>query len=309
ELTSVQTSLVEAAILDDLKRAYGFVSLAMYHRRFQLFRERLSQMIVHFEPVLYLSPKRPYIYSWEALARNPDNGFAPIDLFEAAELWGDQFMIELDIYFMQHAINAYHAACLRTPGRRRVEDIQELSVNVYPQSLMHEAYFKAVQQILADEEFLQAEKLILEISEKSPLPEYKAVSKKSALQVFRRELGKYVRELKIGFAIDDFGVGHASVNRLAGLNPAHVKIDRDILHQASIDITCRFVLDLASEGRSHAPKVVIEGFDNTSPVTLGKLYQLGIRYVQGYIIGKSGTELNRLDPQQRDYLKQLINNV
>ncbi|NJM72700.1 MAG: EAL domain-containing protein [Scytonema sp. RU_4_4] len=170
-------------------------------------------------------------------------------------------------------------------------------------------FFKAVKEILADEELLQAEKLILEISEKSPLPEYKAVSKKSALQRFRKELGKYVRELKIGFAIDDFGVGHASVNRLAGLNPAHVKIDRDILHQASIDITCRFVLDLASEGRSHAPKVVIEGFDNTSPVTLGKLYQLGIRYVQGYIIGKSGTELNRLDPQQRDYLKQLISHV
>ncbi len=306
ELTSIQTSLLEAAILDELKRSYGFLSLEIYNRRFQLFCDRLNQMTVHFQPILYLSPKRPYIYSWEALARDPDNGSAPIDLFNAAELWGLQFMIELDIFFMKNAIFDYHAACMRSPGRRRAEDIQELSINVYPQSLMHEAYFEAVKQILADEELIQAEKLILEISEKSPLPD--------TLDVFRKKIRDYVRYLKIGFAIDDFGVGHASVNRLAGLNPAHVKIDREILYQATIqpgaiDITCRFVLDLASEGRSHAPKVVIEGFDSTSPVTLGKLYKLGIRYVQGHIIGKAGAEMTRLDPQQRDYLKNLISNT
>jgi EAL domain-containing protein (putative c-di-GMP-specific phosphodiesterase class I) len=305
ELTSVQPSLIEAAILDELKQSYGFVSMGIYNRRFQLFCERLQQMKVHFQPILYLSPKRPYIYSWEALARDINHGAAPIDLFKAAELWGIQFMIELDIYFMQNAIIDYHAACLRTPGKRRSEDIQELSINVYPESLMHDSYFKAVKQILAEEELLQPEKIILEISEKSPLP--------VSLEFFRTKIKKYVRDLKIGFAIDDFGVGHASVHRLAGLNPASIKIDRDILHQATLqqeifEIICRFVLDIASEGRSHAPKVVIEGFDSKSSVTLAQLYQLGIRYVQGYIIGKAGSELIRLDAQQIEYLKTLINN-
>lgn len=306
ELTSVQIPLLEAAIIDDLKIAYRYVSLELYYRRFQLFCERLNEMVIHFQPILYLSPKRPYIYSWEALARDPEFSSVPSDLFKAAELWGLQFMLELDIYFLKKAVHSYYKSCSNTPGRRRNEDAQELSVNVYPPSLMHEAYFKAVKEILADEEFIQPEKLILEISEKLPLPD--------TIEVFRKELGKYVRDLKIGFAIDDFGVGYASVNRLTGLNPAHVKIDRDILQQAtinpgSIDIICRFVLDLASEGRSHAPKVVIEGFDSTSPVTLGKLYKLGIRYVQGYIVGKANDEIIRLDPQQRDYLKNLISSA
>ncbi|BAY96034.1 MULTISPECIES: EAL domain-containing protein [unclassified Tolypothrix] len=303
ELTSVQISLLEATILDDLKKSYGYVSLEMYERRFQLFNNRLNEMVIHFQPILYLSPKRPYIYSWEALARAPENSSVPSDLFEAAELWGLKFMLELDKYFLKTAVTSYRKACNNTPGKQRPEDMQELAVNVYPQSLMHEAYFKAVKEVLLEEEFIQAEKLILEISEKLPLPD--------TLKVFRKELGNYVRDLKIGFAIDDFGVGHSSVNRLTGLNPAHVKIDRDILQQAnlnpgSIDIICKFVLDLASEGRSHAPKVVIEGFDSTSPVTLGKLYKLGIRYVQGYTIGKAGNEIIRLEPQQYNYLKNII---
>lgn len=93
-----------------------------------------------------------------------------------------------------------------------------------------------------------------------------------------------------------------------------VKIDRDILHQSSldqgaVDITCRFVLDIVSEKKSHAPKVVIEGFDDTTLGTLRQLYQAGIRYVQGYIVGMSGTEIYRLDQKQSDYLKHLINNV
>ncbi|UKO98777.1 EAL domain-containing protein [Nostoc sp. UHCC 0870] len=306
ELTYVQNSLLEAAIIDDLKKTYGYVSLELYYRRFQLFCERLNEMIIHFQPILYLSPKRPYIYSWEALARDPQISSVPNDLFKAAELWGLQFMLELDIYFIRTAVVAYHKAYMNNPGRRRSEDIQELSVNVYPQSLMHEAYFQAVKEIIADEELIQPEKLILEISEKLPLPDN--------LEVFRKQLGTYVRDLKIGFAIDDFGVGHASVSRLIGLNPAHVKIDRDILQQVtinpnSIDIICRFVLDLVSEGRSHAPKVVIEGFDSTSPVTLGKLHKLGIRYVQGYIVGKAGNEIGRLDTQQRDYLKNIISST
>jgi len=315
ELVVPDPYLIEATILDDLKQMYGFISLAMYYRRFQLFRERLEKMVIYFQPILYLNPKNPYIYSWEALARNPDDSSTPIDLFKCAELWGDKFMIELDIYFLQQALATYKTACFRTPGKRRSEEIQELCVNVYPQSLVHEVYFRAVKQTLSEDEFLQPEKLILEISEKSPLPDYQTVFGESALKVFKkRVLGKYVRELNIGFAIDDFGVGHASVTRLTELNPAHVKIDRDILHQSSldqgaVDITCRFVLDIVSEKKSHAPKVVIEGFDDTTLGTLRQLYQAGIRYVQGYIVGMSGTEIYRLDQKQSDYLKHLINNV
>jgi EAL domain-containing protein (putative c-di-GMP-specific phosphodiesterase class I) len=299
--------LIEAAMLDQLRRSYGFLPIALYNRRFDLFCDRLSQMVVYFEPVLRLDPDYLYIDSWEALAGDPENDQAPVDLFEAAELWGDRFLIELDAYFLEQAVKSYRDACQFSSGRRRKEDIRELSVNVYPQSLVRSAYYEAVERIVRDK-LVQPEKLILEISEKFPLPLPHTETSDAAMAVFRQRLSHYVRDLKIGFAIDDFGVGHASVSRLAGLNPSHVKVDRNILHQDRTlsEITLRFVIDLASSQRLRAPKIVVEGFDRGSPISLQRLYRLGIRYVQGHIIGKADPELSRLGKDQYEYLKGLI---
>jgi EAL domain-containing protein (putative c-di-GMP-specific phosphodiesterase class I) len=295
---------VEATILDDLRRTYGFAPLSLYRRRFELFCDRLAQIHIHFEPVLRLDPDYPYIDSWEALARDPILACAPLDLFEAAELWGDRFMVHLDAYLMRRAVKSYRHACQSHSGRRQ-EDIRELSVNVYPPSLMQDEYFESIRQAIQDK-LIQPEKLILEISEKLPLPV--SSSQDPSMELFKKHLGRYVRELKVGFSIDDFGAGHASVARLTGLNPSHVKIDRDLLYQgqASTEITLRFVLDLASSTRLRAPKVVVEGFDDGCPMTLGQLYQVGIRYVQGHIIGKASPDVQRLGKDRTTYLRQLI---
>jgi EAL domain-containing protein (putative c-di-GMP-specific phosphodiesterase class I) len=304
EFSTLQVPLVEAAILDDLRRTYGFAPTSLYHRRFELFCDRLSSMHIHFEPVLRLDPDYPYIDSWEALARDPMIECAPVDLFDAAELWGDRFMVHLDAYLMRQAVESYRHACQFHSGRRQ-EDIRELSVNVYPPSLMQDEYFESIRHAVQDR-LIQPEKLILEISEKLPLPE--SNNRTSSIEAFKKQLGRYVRDLKVGFSIDDFGAGHASVSRLTGLNPSHVKIDRELLYQdqESTEITLRFVLDLASSTRLRAPKVVVEGFDDGCPITLGQLYQVGIRYVQGHVIGKASPDLSRLGREHTTYLRQLI---
>ncbi|MCU0566330.1 MAG: EAL domain-containing protein [Oculatellaceae cyanobacterium Prado106] len=306
ELTQISPALIEATILDDLCRVYGWVPAALYQRRFELFCDRLSQMLVYFEPVLRLDPDYPYIDSWEALARDPIQDCAPIDLFSAAELWGDRFMVELDAFFVRQAVRSYRNAC-QFPFGRRQEDLRDLSVNVYPPSLTQERYFEALQQVITDK-LIQPEKLILEISEKLPLPSYMPNGQEVTIESFKKHLGQYVRDLKIGFSVDDFGAGHASVSRLTGLNPSHVKIDRDLLYQGreASEITLRFVVDLASSTRLRAPKVVVEGFDQDSPISLGQLYRLGIRYVQGHIIGRASPDLSRLSKERSQLVRQLI---
>jgi EAL domain-containing protein (putative c-di-GMP-specific phosphodiesterase class I) len=316
ELSIVKPLIIESAIFDDLKRTYGFISPEIYKRRFELFRERLHQMVVNFEPVLHLDPDFLYIDSWEALARNPENGTTPVDLFAAAELWGDSFMIELDSYFIRSAITSYREAyqpkiiSQNIAFGRRKEDIRELSVNVYPHSLVSHSYFDTVREVI-QAKFIQPEKLILEISEKLPLPSFSTVAmenkRDSSIEFFRKHLQRYVRELRVGFAVDDFGVGHSSVSRLTGLNPTHVKIDREILHQQFSEIVFRFVQEIASQKHLRSPKVVFEGVDINSPVSLGELYKFGIRYVQGHIIGKATPDLNRLPEEKIDYLLKLIN--
>ncbi|MBD2356677.1 EAL domain-containing protein [Tolypothrix sp. FACHB-123] len=297
--------LVEAAILDDLKKDFGFVAAHLYERRFRLFCDRLQRMIVYFEPVLHLDADELFISSWEALARDPDTLTAPVDLFQAAEMWGTRFIIELDQYFLRTATFSYQAARKKSK-QNRSKDIVPLSVNVYPESLIRTAYFETVRQVL-QEKTITSRNLILEISEKTELPQFnEGVQLKSPLTFFKNKLLEYVSQLQIRFAIDDFGAGYASVSRLAGLNPSHVKIDRNILYHQPCDVIIRFVHELVGANNLNPSNVIVEGIDETTPISLHRLHEIGVKYIQGHIVGKPSPEIYRLSKEKYDDLRRLI---
>lgn len=305
-----QPSRVEASILDDLKRDHGFLPLSFYNRRFELFCDRLSQIVIYFEPILDL--RKVAITGWEALARDPNTLTAPVDLFEAAELWGSQFIVQLDMELLKLAATSYRQAGLSGRRNRRINEISPLSVNVYPESLMRSAYFKTVREITTPDRngytLLPSDSLVLEISEKADLPAYReGVRLKFPLEAFKAKLIRYVQELRIQFGIDDFGVGYASVSRLAGLRPPHVKIDREILHQQQAETIIRFVREIVTKSSElHLAKIVVEGLDEHSPITLHQLHKLGVAYVQGYIIGKAEPKIYRLTSEKRKFLIRSI---
>lgn len=295
-MTSLRPAVVESVILDSLKKSYGHVPMELYMRRFDLFRTVLAGMDIYFEPILNLEPM--HFCGWEALARDPESERAPANLFATAELWGRQFTTELDIYFFRTAIKRFKEELTR--ARISQSHAPDLSINVYPVSLMRRGYFSAVREALR-ESGLVRRNVILEISEKSPIPE-----EAGDVDAFKAELEQYVRDLGIGFAIDDFGVGYASVSRLVRLNPSYVKIDRDALQHEFSDLTIRFVIDVVARGRLSAPRVMIEGFDSASRLTLKDLYDLGVRYVQGYVVGRAGPRLYTLEAELQQYLEGLI---
>ena len=99
---------------------------------------------------------------------------------------------------------------------------------------------------------------------------------------------------------------HSSVSRLAKLNPEYVKIDRDVLLGNFADLIVHFVLDLTKKGRLRAVKCVIEGFDVDSKVSLARLYQIGIRYVQGFRIEIPAPQPEYLDDVKVAYIRKLL---
>jgi hypothetical protein len=54
--------------------------------------------------------------------------------------------------------------------------------------------------------------------------------------------------------------------------------------------------------------VIVEGFDGSSDmaVTLQQIHRYGIRYVQGYIIGRAGPKLYDLDEEAVKRLKNML---
>lgn len=297
--TFVECEVIEAAILDGLKSYYGYLPLASYNRRYKLFCQNLETMSIFFQPILFLQPHNIHISSWEALAREPESRRTPTDLFLTGELWGYKFMTELDSYFVRTALKSYRQA-LNEAKMQSPYAMQTLSVNVYPESIINPDYYQAVKDALYENDIIP-EKLILEISEKTPIPK-----EVGTIDDFKQELERYVKDLHIGFAIDDFGVGHSSVSRLAKLNPSYVKIDREILHHSSSDITIQYVINVVTHGRLQAQNIVVEGFDSESRVTLKHLYQLGIRYIQGYAIGRPNPQLYRLEKEAIESIENLL---
>ncbi|MCJ8278967.1 MAG: EAL domain-containing protein, partial [Rivularia sp. ALOHA_DT_140] len=301
---SLEPTFVEAAIIDALKEDFGFVSESLYERRFALFCQRLQKMVVYFEPVICIDANEFFISGWEALARDTQSLTAPVDLFQAAELWGSRFKVELDKYFLRVAATSYKKA--RKSKQRRVSDVVPLSVNVYPESLVKSEYFETLGEILADN-IISPRNLVLEISEKSNLPQFdNGVKLDNPLTFFKNKLLEYVHQFNIRFAIDDFGVGYASVSRLAGLNPCHVKIDREILHHQSNDLIINFVHEIVKANNLFPPNVIIEGVDEETPISLYRLKELGVTYIQGYIVGKPKPEVYRLSQEKNEELMKMI---
>ncbi|MCB0288653.1 MAG: EAL domain-containing protein [Calditrichaeota bacterium] len=315
DLSTLNAEIIEAGIYDRLRRQFGFLPLSMYERRFELFTRRLQQMAIYFQPIVFLDEEKPHITRWEALARDPENLRSPKDLFYAAELWGRRFLIELDQHFIELAVERYREATSQTPGMRRIADQLPISVNVYPESLIRVAYYEKLREILSEKRRILGQRLYLEISEKRPIP---PVEKGSGLfqfvedKSFEGVLKKYIRDFQIEFAIDDFGVEHASISRLLKVYPNNVKIDREILKSDAVYYAIRFILDFVKtvsiEQSFRNPTIVLEGFDFaiSRKVDLRKLYDIGLRYIQGYLSGEPGPDLVRLERDYDELIRALL---
>ena len=296
ELTLLNTEQLVATLVDHIKRDFGHVPYKIYQERFNLFRNELHKVYFGFEPIVQLGRREIIIDSWEALARSEmSDSKAPSELFDAAELWGMEFTTELDLYCLEHAISMYndHWKTDR-PGQK----VDPLSVNVYPETLFRDAYIDLLKKIIKQEDLIKGDKLILEISEKRPVPT-KTIHSKGDIDKFVNIIKEYAKSLHVRFAIDDFGVEHSSISRLAKLELDYVKIDREILHHPHPKNTLRYVKEILDESHNHPVKIVVEGFDGDSNISLADIFDLGIEYIQGYMIRQANRTVIDLDEKSK----------
>jgi EAL domain-containing protein (putative c-di-GMP-specific phosphodiesterase class I) len=293
-------------MFDALKHQYHYVSDDAYEARFENFRKSLKDNVqVYFEPILFFDRRVELatIFGWEALARDPKTGKAPLYLFKAAETWGVRFQTELDLYILENAIEAYRNAAEKAETLR-YDQMKPLSVNVYPSSVLRSKYNNLLNELLHNRKLVSGKKLILEISEKTLLPAIISDGKKG-INSFKAVARKYRRDYDISFAVDDFGVGNAAVSRLEEVDPTYVKIDKDIL-QFEKKLSASIIEYLVGLKFDFNYLAIVEGFDESSKFTLRELVvDLGVEYIQGHHFGIATSEIKaRLD---RDQCKKIFN--
>jgi EAL domain-containing protein (putative c-di-GMP-specific phosphodiesterase class I) len=85
--------------------------------------------------------------------------------------------------------------------------------------------------------------------------------------------------------IDDFGAGHSNLTRLLDLDPAIVKLDLQLVRDVQISPKKRAVVrSVTALCHELGARVVAEGIE--SPDELACLQDLGVDYLQGYLLGR-----------------------
>ena len=295
----------EVGVLTAIRRTFGRLPAELYERCFRRYRQVLESLDVVFQPIITIGPTHRHVgvHSYEALARrSPQDLSAPVNVLQVAHAWGDRFVVERDVVIARKALTAYASA---HASSRSWDLPKPVSVNVSVRSLLSDAYVTALQEAIAAAD-LDPSAVTLEIAEQDPIePRSGEKWLDPPHTYFHNRLAAIARDVGVGFAVDDFGSGYASVSRMAELPLTQIKVDRAILHHPRALQELSLVVDVArhamERGETHAPRVVIvEGVDFESPLTLRQIYDRNIKHVQGYITRQpAGRELRPMTVEAR----------
>jgi EAL domain-containing protein (putative c-di-GMP-specific phosphodiesterase class I) len=288
---------VEMQVLTDLRRDFR-LPVRLYERYRRLQRTALESLSIVFQPIVSLGKIAGHVgvYSFEALARRaPLDSSAPVDLLNAAHVWGDDLVVERDEIIVGKALSAYASAHRAGPW----DIAKPVSVNVSVRSLLSDAYLDSLKEALNASGLRH---VTLEISEQDPIrPRRDEIWAGEPHAYFHERLQHLGRETGVAFAVDDFGSDYASVSRMAELPLTQIKVDRRVLHHPTALAELRFVEEIARHRRDRAARVVVvEGVDDQSPITLKQLYHVPIRHVQGYIAQQGAPLLHELKDDVRE---------
>lgn len=234
-----------------------------------------GRLLTLLQPVLDLQTGG--VAGYEALTRGPSNSplHGPQALFRAAECCA--LTAELDIACMRTALATF--ARLRLPGR--------LFVNLTPVSLLDPRFAPAPLLAALDAAGVPADKVTIEITENAFSIDYHAL----------RDAVARLRAAGIEAAMDDFGQGFSSLRMWSELKPGFVKIDKHFVSDIHQDPhKLEFVRSIRQLAESAHAQVIAEGVETVSELAV--LKDLGIRYAQGYLIGRPSPVPVRLPPRE-----------
>lgn len=237
-----------------------------------LAKARLTTLL---QPVLDMSKGK--ISGYEALSRGPADSplHAPQTLFRVAETHGLGTRLEW--------------ACVRSAFMTfgTLDLAGQLFVNLSPASLLDPAFAPAAVIAALKDAGLANDRLVFEITEHCAHIDYADL--RDAVGALRAE--------GIDIAIDDLGEGFSSLRLWSELKPAYVKIDKHFIsgiHQDPHKI--QFVRSIRQLAEGAHSCVIAEGVENLSELAV--LKDLGMRYVQGYLIGRPSAVPIRLLPRE-----------
>lgn len=248
------SAAVEAACRDDYRLWVGRIDAALADKR----------MTVVYQPIFNATTLRP-AHS-EALVRMRDNAgelISPGMFMPHAEQSGQVLQIEHVV--LEHVIDC----ALRMQADQQV---QTLSVNIAARSLRDDALYNRIVDAV-ERRGLEPQRLMLEVLESQALDDVGV-----AAALMRR-----FKDLGVGIALDDFGIGFTSFEYLRELPFDYVKIDKLFVRQLSASPDDqRLIRAIQDIARGMGRKTIAEGVEDAQSLAI--LRDIGVDALQGYLL-------------------------
>lgn len=223
-----------------------------------------GEIVAYFQPQVDLATDE--IIAVEALARweHPVLGqLAPADFISLAEETG-----------LIHSIGRHMLEqCLDAAEEWRASETHlEVSVNVSPTQLASPDFSRHLTAELT-RRALPQDAVTIEITESMPVIDLPGV-------VVRLH---QLRELGLGVALDDFGVGHSTIEQLDELPVTELKLDRSLIQNDS-ESMLSYLGEIVELAHHRGLRVVAEGVETEEH--LSRIRALGCDRAQGYLLGR-----------------------
>jgi EAL domain-containing protein (putative c-di-GMP-specific phosphodiesterase class I) len=143
----------------------------------------------------------------------------------------------------------------------------DLTVNVGPNTVMSSAFRDAVAPYI--------NRIIVELTEHRIVDDYPKLVE--TLRSLRHEGAR--------ISVDDTGAGYSSLTHILKLAPDYIKLDRDLISSIDVDPVRRaLAAALVSFADGTGAHIVAEGVEDGAELHV--LRSLGVRYAQGYYLGR-----------------------
>lgn len=215
----------------------------------------------HYQPIYDIQEER--ILGHEGLFRT-ENQLSPEIAFITAKK--KKKLYELELRSIHKAFTTYMDAGNNTKFRK-------LFLNVFPSTLTNPKFQTFIQQIISRNN-ISSQQIILEINEAE------GVNYDYLIQPIT-----FLKNLGIGIAIDDFGVGYSSPQSIIEINPDYIKLDKYFINGINKSEQIRdFIKYLNQFCQKFEINLIAEGVEESISLTI--LKGMGVKYAQGYLLGK-----------------------
>jgi len=226
---------------------------------------RDDQFELHYQPIVDIGSGRT-IGSEALLRLRALDGSLLMPGHFLAAVENGPLAAEVGSWVLRHAL-AQQAVWLRTDPAHR------MSINVSPRQIGH-GRLPAEVAVLLSELGVDPTTITLELTE-DVVVEVRGRA--------RAEL-EALRALGVHLAIDDFGTGYSALSYLHGFEFDVLKVDRVFVEQAATSDGEPLLVAIAALAEAIGAVAVAEGVETRGQLELVRA--AGIRYVQGYLLGR-----------------------